>query len=99
MAATEMPPSPEPGFDVMYGAAPALPEADATRMPACAAFVTASASASSAVPKSAPNDMLMTSMSFATAQSMASTTRSVEPVQPKTRTAYSSALGATPGPI
>ena len=31
--------------------------------------------------------MLMTSMSFCTAQSMASVTTSVEPSQPKTRTA------------
>ena len=42
--------------------------------------------------------MLMTSMSLSTAHSIASTTTSVEPSQPNTRTAYKSALGATPGP-
>ena len=45
------------------------------------------ADASSAVPKTEPSDMLMTSMPFSTAQSMAGTTTSVEPPQPKTRSA------------
>ena len=56
-------------------------------MPALAAFCAASASAVFAVPKGAPSDMLMTSMSFSTAQSIAWVTTSVEPSQPKTRTA------------
>ena len=43
--------------------------------------------------------MLMTCMSWATAQSMALTTTWVGPVQPKTRSVYRSALGATPGPM
>ena len=38
-----------------------------------------------AVPKGEPSDMLMTSMSLSTAHSIASTTTSVEPAQPKTR--------------
>ncbi len=66
--------------------------------PALTALSEASASAVSAPPKSEPSDMLTTSMSLATAQSRASTTTSVEPAQPKTRTAYRSACGATPGP-
>ncbi len=43
--------------------------------------------------------MLMTSMSCAMAQSIASTTTLVEPSQPNTLTAYRSAFGATPGPM
>ena len=73
--------------------------ADATTMtPALAAFAAATAEGSLASPNGPPSDMLMTSMSWSTAHSMASTTTSVEPWQPKTRMAYSSALGATPGP-
>ena len=40
-----------------------------------------------------------TSISLATAQSIASTVMSVEPVHPNTRIEYRSAPGATPGPI
>ena len=43
--------------------------------------------------------MLITFMPLATAQSIASDTTLVDPAQPNTRTAYKSALGATPGPI
>ena len=42
--------------------------------------------------------MLITSISLATAQSMASTVTSVEPSQPNTFSAYRSTSGATPGP-
>ncbi len=56
-------------------------------MPAWAAFSDASESASSSAPKGEPSDMLTTCMSFFTAQSSASTTTLVEPLQPKTRTA------------
>ena len=66
--------------------------------PALAALLAATAVGSSALPNGEPSDMLMTSMSFATAHSMASTVTSVEPSQPNTRTAYRSASGATPGP-
>ena len=71
---------------MIYGAGPALPAAATTMMPALAAFCAARASALVAVTKSAPSDMLMTSMSFCTAQSIASVTTSVEPLQPNTRT-------------
>src|SRR5437016_5420416 len=97
-AATLMTPLPDAGVPVMYGAGPALPAEATTMMPALAAFCDASASEVFPVPKSEPSDMLMTSMSFCTAQSIASVTTSVEPLQPKTRTEQMSALGATPGP-
>ena len=71
----------------MYGFGPLLP-ADATTMtPAFAAFVDATASGSSALPNGDPSDMLITSMSWSTAQSIASTTTFVEPTQPNTRIA------------
>src|SRR5262245_60820203 len=66
--------------------------------PSFAALLEATASGESGVPNGEPSDMLMTSMSLATAHSIASTTTSVEPAQPNTRTAYRSAFGATPGP-
>src|SRR5258708_5100801 len=97
-AATEMAPSPLAGEPVMYGLGPPLPADATTTTPAFAAFVDATADGSSFEPKSEPSDMLMTSMSLSTAQSIASTTTSVEPAQPNTRTAYRSAFGATPGP-
>ena len=68
-------------------------------IPAADALLIASLSELSAAPHSEPSDMLMTSMLFATAQSMASLTTLVDPAQPNTRTAYSWAIGATPGPI
>src|SRR5579862_3599977 len=86
MAATLIALSPLPGSLTTYGILPALPAAATTTTPASTAFSEASASASVAVPKSAPSDMLMTCMLCSTAQSMASTTTLVEPEQPKTRT-------------
>src|SRR5205807_4198584 len=97
-AATEMAPSAVAGEPVTYGLGPLLP-ADATTMtPALAAFVDATASGSSFEPNGEPSDMLMTSISLSTAHSIASTVTSVAPAQPKMRTAYRSAFGATPGP-
>src|SRR6185295_3928827 len=78
---------------------PALPAAETTTSPALDASSAALASALSAGEKSAPSDMLITSMSLSMAHSMASVTTLVEPSQPNTRTAYRSAFGATPGPM
>ena len=76
-----------PGEPVMYWLAPVLP-ADATTMtPAFAALVEATADGSLFAPNEEPSDMLMTSMLFSTAHSMALTVTLVEPAQPKTRTA------------
>src|SRR5262245_54793813 len=91
--------SPAAGEPRKYGAGPALPAAATTISPASAAASDASASAVFSGPKSAPRDMLMTSIPCCTAQSIASTTKLVDPVHPKTRTANTSASGATPGPI
>src|SRR5438552_12389367 len=91
--------SPAAGEPRKYGAGPALPAAATTIRPASAAASDASASAVSSGPKSAPRDMLITSIPCSTAQSIASTTTLVDPAQPKTRTAYTSASGATPGPM
>src|SRR5689334_21578888 len=82
----------------MYGLGPSLPEEVTTMVPAAVALFTASASGSSAPPNGEPSDMLITFMPWSTAHSMASTTTSAEPWQPKTRIAYRSAFGATPGP-
>ena len=71
----------------MYGFGPLLPDEATTMTPAFAAFVEATAVGSSVVPNGEPSDMLMTSMSLSTAHSIASTTTSVEPSQPKTRIA------------
>ena len=60
--------------------------ADVSEPQAIAAFVDATASGLSFVPNDEPSDMLITSMSLSTAHSIASTTTSVEPAQPKTRT-------------
>ena len=79
--------SPAAGEPRKYGLWPALPAAATTISPASAACSDASASAVSAGPKSAPRDMLMICMPCSTDQSMASTTTSVEPAHPKTRTA------------
>ena len=49
-------------------------------------------------PNGDPSDMLITSMWCFTAQSIASSTTSVVPVQPKMRSAYRVAPGAVPGP-
>src|SRR5437868_3564159 len=70
-----------------------------TTIPPAAALVAASESALSAAPYGDPSDRLTTSISLATAQSIASTVMSVEPVHPNTRIEYRSAPGATPGPI
>src|SRR5439155_8026243 len=86
-AATEMAPSAVAGEPVMYGLKPLLPADATTTTPAFAAFVDATAEGSSFEPNAEPSDMLMTSMSLSTAQSIASTVTSVEPSQPKTRTA------------
>ena len=99
IAATLIAFSPVLGLPATYGTVPEFPLEATTTMPAFTAFSDASASASSSVPKSAPSDMLITCMSCATAQSIASTTNLVPPVQPNTRTAYRSASGATPGPM
>ena len=71
----------------MYWFGPLLPAEMTTTTPAFAALVAATASGESFVPKLEPSDMLMTSMSLSTAHSIASTTTSVEPVQPNTRMA------------
>ena len=86
------------GEPVTYGLAPSLPAEATTMTPALAALVEATAEGSSFEPKVEPSDMLITSMSLSTAHSIASTVTSVEPSQPKTRMAYRSAFGATPGP-
>src|SRR6059036_1943195 len=80
-AATDMAPSPVAGEPVMYGLGPLLPADATTITPAFAALVDATADGSSFVPNDEPSDMLMTSMSLSTAQSMASTTTSVGPSQ------------------
>src|SRR5256885_17026744 len=86
------------GEPTMYGTVrPALPAEATTMTPAFSAVVEAIASADWSVPKSEPSDMLTTCMSCSTAHSRASTTTLVLPWQPNTRTAYRSALGATPG--
>ena len=84
-AATEIAPSALAGEPVMYALAPLLPAEATTMMPALAALVEACADGSSAVPKGAPSDILITSMSWSTAQSIASTVTSVDPSQPNTR--------------
>src|SRR5574338_117918 len=99
MAAVEMDPAPLPGEPVMYWDGPELPAEVTTVTPAAAALVAATAEGSSARPKGEPSDMLMTLAPAATAISIASTVTSVEPSQPKTRKKYSSASGATPGPM
>src|ERR1700712_3059649 len=86
VAATEIAPSKTAGALVMYGIGPALPDAATTRMPAAVAFATASPSAESplalaVLPKFEPSDMLITSMPLVTAQSIASATTSVLPLQ------------------
>src|SRR5438552_1898291 len=68
-------------------------------VPAFSRLVDASASDEFSLPNGEPSDMLTTFTWSASARSKASTTTLVEPVQPKTRYAYRSALGATPGPI
>src|SRR5882672_6462983 len=98
-AATLIAFSPEAGDPVMYGFGPLFPAEATTTTPASTALVDASALASSTRPKDEPRDMFTTCMWFLTAQSSASTTTFVDPVQPKTRTAYRSASGATPGPM
>src|SRR5882762_11998957 len=98
LAATEIAPSAVAGEPVIYGLPPLLPAEATTITPALAALLAAIASAESFVPNGEPSDMLTTSMSLSTAHSRASTTTSVEPSQPNTRTAYRSAFGATPGP-
>src|SRR6185312_4730094 len=87
LAATAMTPSPVPGEPTRYWFKPLLPAAATTTTPAFAALVAAFADGSSLVPNGEPSDMLITSMSLSTAQSMASTTTSVGPAQPNTRTA------------
>ena len=81
-----MDPVPVPGDPVMYWEGPLLPAEVTTDTPAAAAFVEATALGSSERPNEEPSDMLMTSMPFSTAQSIASVVTSVEPSQPNTRT-------------
>src|SRR5919198_5619906 len=87
LAATETAPSALAGELVMYWLAPLLPAAAMTTTPARAALVDATADGSSFEPNGEPSDMLMTSMSWSTAHSIASTVTSVAPLQPTTRTA------------
>src|SRR6185503_8726355 len=98
LAATLRAPVPVEGDPTRYGLVPELPAEATTITPLFAALVEATALGSSTEPKGEPSDMLITSMSLSTAHSMASTVTSVDPAHPKTRTAYRSALGATPGP-
>ena len=74
------------GAPVTYGAGPAFPAAATTTIPALAALSEAMLSELVAVPNVPPSDMLITSISLCTAQSIASVRTLVEPVQPKTRT-------------
>ena len=74
------------GEPTMYWFGPLLPADVTTMTPSLAALVEASADGSSLPPNEEPSDMLMTSMSWSTAHSMASTVTSVEPWQPKTLT-------------
>src|SRR6266568_1082571 len=99
LAATLIAPVPVDGEPVMYWFAPLLPAEATTIIPALATFVEAIADASSAVPNGEPSDMLITSMPSSKAMLIASTVTFVKPVQPNTRYAKRSALGATPGPI
>ena len=85
IAAVAIAPSAVPGEPVMYCDGPLLPAEVTTMTPAFAAFVEATADGSSVVPNEEPSDMLITSMSWSTAHSIASTVTSVEPSQPKTR--------------
>ena len=85
LEATLIVPVPAPGAPVMYWFAPLLPADATTITPALATFVEATADASSAVPKTEPSDMLITSTSSSNAMLMASTVTLVEPAQPKTR--------------
>ena len=76
------------GEPVMYGFGPVLPAEATTITPAFAAFDDATGGRIVGASRTAlPSDMLITSMSLATAHSIASTVTSVEPSQPKTRTA------------
>ncbi len=74
---------PVPGVPVMYGLLPSLPDDVTTITPSWAAFSAASASGESALPNGEPSDMLMTSMLWSTAHSIASITSFVPPAQPK----------------
>ena len=82
-----MTPLPEAGSPVMYGFGPSLPEDATTITPSFAAFEAATASGVSVAPNGEPSDMLITSMLWSTAHSIASMTSLVEPLQPKIRTA------------
>ena len=86
LAAVAIAPAAVPGEPVMYWLGPLLPAEVTTMTPALAAFVDATADGSFVDPNGEPSDMLITSMSFSTAHSIASTVTSVEPAQPKTRT-------------
>ena|SRR6185369_3168550 len=91
----------------MKNVSPELPADATTIMPVADALSLATASASYDSPNGDPSDILITSRRSLTssspfgsvAQSIASTTTEVLPPQPNTRSAYSSALGATPGPM
>src|SRR2546427_8643406 len=86
---------------------PPLPAAATTTTPCCESWLDSTESPSCDEPKSEPSDMLTTSSRSdgspspfgSSAQSSAAPTSWVEPAQPKTRSPYSEALGATPGPI
>src|SRR5262249_49169319 len=87
LAATLIAPLAVAGEPSMYGFGPLLP-ADATTMtPSLAALFDATAVGSSGPPYGDPRDMLIASMLWSTAHSIASTTTLVEPAQPNTRTA------------
>ena len=99
---------PTEGEPTMWRTLPELPADATTMIPAFSALVEARESADWSVPKLLPSDMLITwiltpgcpplRLSSIT-QLIASTTTSVLPSQPKTRTPKRSALGATPGPM
>jgi len=76
-----------PGEPVRYGLWPSLPADATTTTPAATALLAATASGSSGLPKGEPRDMLITSMPWSTAQSMAWVITMLEPSQPKTRRA------------
>ena len=86
-AATSMARDEAPGVLLVYAAGPSLPAAATTTTPAFDALSAATASGDCGSPKTEPSDRLMTSRWFLAAQSIASTTMSVVPLQPKTRRA------------
>src|SRR2546425_13101031 len=83
-APTEIAPAATLGVEAVYAPGPSFPAAATTTTPALTALSTAIASGESAVPNVPPTDRLITSIRFCTAQSIASSSASVLPTQPKT---------------